>query len=496
MKGRPITITSHADHNLRLSPLRSFLALALAGIVMPLFSAAAAEPSIGFLFDHFPLTLEDGCRSEAAGPFFYTQQTESEKLWAIPPLFSCDRDPSVESHEDDFLYPLLTHIRYGQEDRWQLFQLISTASGREPDETDTKRFTLFPFYFQQRSADTNLNYTAVFPLYGRLKNRLFRDEIYCILFPVFGETRKRDIVTDNYFYPLVHVRHGDGLTGWQGWPLAGREHKDVTTQTNGFGDRTVIAGHDQSFYLWPFYLAQDNGIGTDNPEKFRASIPLFAISRSPQRDATSIVWPIFAVIDDRAKKYHEWQGPWPFVIFARGAGKHTSRVFPLFSQSHQGTMESDSYLWPLYTFRRTQAAPLDQQRTSVLIYLYSRLTEKNTETGAERTRLDMWPFFTWHRDFNGNERLQILAPLEPAVPDNRGIERNWSPLWSLWRAENNRKTGARSQSFLWNLYRRDTAPEHKKVSLLFGLFQYQSNKESEQTKLFYVTVLQTRPPKK
>src|SRR5665213_870105 len=198
----------------------------------------------------------------------------------------------------------------------------------------------------------------------------------------------------------------------------------------------------------------------------------------------------------RAKKYHEWQGPWPFVIFARGEGKHTSRVFPLFSQSHNGTMESDSYLWPLYTFRRTQAAPLDQQRTRVLIYLYSRLTEKNTETGAERTRLDMWPFFTWHRDFNGNERLQILAPLEPAVPDNRGIERNWSPLWSLWRAENNRKTGARSQSFLWNLYRRDTAPEHKKVSLLFGLFQYQSNKESEQTKLFYVTVLQTRPPKK
>ncbi len=63
-------------------------------------------------------------------------------------------------------------------------------------------------------------------------------------------------------------------------------------------------------------------------------------------------------------------------------------------------------------------------------------------------------FFTWHRDFNGNERLQVLAPIEPAVPDNRGIERNWSPLWSLWRAENNPKTGAASQSLLWNLYRR------------------------------------------
>ncbi len=111
-------------------------------------------------------------------------------------------------------------------------------------------------------------------------------------------------------------------------------------------------------------------------------------------------------------------------------------------------------------------------------------------------RLDMWPFFTWHRDFNGNERLQILAPIEPAVPDNRGIERNWSPLWSLWRAESNPKTGAASQSLFWNLYRRETAPEHKKVSLLFGLFQYQSGKETERTKLFFFTVFQTPPPKK
>ena len=82
------------------------------------------------------------------------------------------------------------------------------------------------------------------------------------------------------------------------------------------------------------------------------------------------------------------------------------------------------------------------------------------------------------------------------MSDNRGIERNWSPLWSLWRAENNRKTGAGSQSLLWNLYRRETAPGHKKVSLLFGLFQYQSGKETERTKLFYFTVSQTPPPEK
>jgi hypothetical protein len=88
-----------------------------------------------------------------------------------------------------------------------------------------------------------------------------------------------------------------------------------------------------------------------------------------------------------------------------------------------------------------------------MFYLYEDTVEKNTQTGAEKRRVDMWPFFTWHRDFNGNERLQILALRGAGRAGNRGIERNWSPLWSLWRAELNPKTGASSQSLLWNLYR-------------------------------------------
>jgi len=101
------------------------------------------------------------------------------------------------------------------------------------------------------------------------------------------------------------------------------------------------------------------------------------------------------------------------------------------------------------------------------------------------------PFFTWRRDFDGNERLQIFAPVEPALQNNRGIERNWSPLWSVWRWEHNPKTGAASESLLWNLYRRDTSSGVKKCSLLFGLFQYQSDGENKRLRLFYIPVLRT-----
>lgn len=471
---------------------------------------AANENSVGFLFDRFQLTLEQGFRTEAAGPFYYSEQEEAASTLAFPPFYSCYDDPLVESHEDDFLYPLMTHLRYGRESRWQLFQLISFAGGNQPDSATEKRFTLFPLYFQQRSTDTNQNYTALAPIYGHLKNRLSHDEIFFALFPIYSQTRKRDIITDNYVYPIVHVRTGIGLHGWAVWPLVGSEHKVPTLSTNGFGDESVVAGHDYSFLLWPLYIRQDNGIGADEPEsvrvrtltskggfgkqsfdipdKFRASIPLFVYSRSPQFNSTTVLWPFFTYIDQHEKQYHEWQVPWPMIIFARGEGKTTSRVFPFFSQSHNATLESDFYLWPIFTYRRTHSDPLDLQRTRVLFYLYTDTIEKNTQTDAYKRRLDMWPFFTWHRDFNGNERLQVFAPLEPAVPDNRGIERNWSPLWSLWRAEKNPHTGAASHSLLWNLYRDEKGPAHKKVSLLFGLFQYQYDGETRRTKLFYITV--------
>ncbi len=460
-------------------------------LVIGLPGAVLAEEGFhaGPVFDEFALTLDAGHRNEAVGPLFYDQQKDSEWTWAIPPLLSYDTDPATESKEFDLLYPVLTYERFGMEYRWQLGELISFSGGQNPDDALARRFTIFPLYFQQRSPDLNRNYTALVPFYGHIKDRLFRDDIFVVLFPLYSETRKRDVVTDNYLFPFFHLRHGDGLQGWQFWPLAGNEHKDVTMSTNGFGDTEIIGGHDRFFALWPVYFRQNNGLGTANPEKFRAVIPLYSLTRSPERDVTTVIWPLFTWIDDRERKYHEWEGPWPIVVVARGEGKTTTRFWPLFSRSHNDTMENDYYLWPLYKYNRLHTPVLDRERTRILFYLFQDVTEKNVETGAERKRVDCWPLFTWHREFNGTRRLQVLALVESALPNNRGVERNWSPLWSLWRSENNPKAGAASQSLLWNLYRRDTSPASRKCSLLFGLFQYQSDAEMRKMRLFYVPLL-------
>jgi hypothetical protein len=450
----------------------------------------------GFLYDEFPLTLLPGHRTEILGPLFYSQESLSEKIWAVPPLLSVERDSATKSVEIDSIYPVFTYARYGTEYRWQLGQLLSHSGGMDPGNNTRDRFTLFPIYFQQRGTDPSENYTAVFPFYGHIYHRLFRDEILAVMFPLFSETRKADVITDNYLYPFFDVRHGDGLHGWQAWPLIGREHKDVTTQTNGFGDVQIVAGHENFFFLWPFYFNEHTGIGTDNPAVEHTLIPLYSLYRSPNRDQTTVIWPLFSHVTDRAQNYREWQTPWPLIIFARGEGKTANRVWPFYSHAVTTNAESDFFLWPLYKYNRFHVGTYDRSRKRVLFFLYSDVNIQNLETGQKSRRFDFWPLFARRRDFEGNTHLEILAPLEPILPYNVRVDRDYSQLWALWRSDHNVKTGAASQSLLWNLYRHETTPVSKKCSLLFGLFQYESNPEGKHVRLFYIPIGKSKAPPK
>jgi hypothetical protein len=448
-------------------------------------SALAGDFRAGPLFDQFPLTLDSGHRTEALGPLFYNEQRDTQWTWAVPPLLSYSADPTVQLKETDFLYPIMTYDRYGDQYRWQFLQLLSFSGGPSTEDVRS-RFTLFPLYFQQRSSNPDENYTAIAPFYGHIKHHLFRDEIYFVMLPLFSETRKKDVVTDNYVYPLFHLRHGDGLRGWQFWPLLGYEQKAVTTQTNGFNELQTIPGHQSAFVLWPIYFNDHTGIGTTNVTWQQGVLPLYSLERSPQRSVSTVIWPFFSHIEDRAKKYNEWDAPWPLIEFAHGEGKTTTRVFPFFSQSHNAILEDNFYLWPIYKYNRAQLPPLDRERHRIAFFLYSDTIDKNTETGASTRKTYLFPFFIHHRDFKGNTRLQVLALLEPFTQGSHKMTRDYSPLWSVWRAERNPNTQANSQSLLWNLYRRDASVAEKKVSLLFGLFQYQSTSQGNRVRLFYI----------
>lgn len=445
----------------------------------------AEEVIAGPLFSDYKLTLTPGRRMQVMGPLYYEEERESERIWAVPPLLSLATDETTGVKEFDFLYPLLTYDRYGTQHRWQFFQILNFTGGPMPEEKERDRFTLFPVYFQQRSSDPAQDYTAVFPFYGHLRHRFFHDEIFFVAFPFYARTLKHDIVTWNYFYPFVDRERGPGMRGWQVWPLAGHSHKEITTREDSFHEPQTVPGFDSRFVLWPFYLHSITGIGTPQQASNLVSFPIFSVQRSPQRDATGALW-LFQHVDDREKKYREWDLPWPFIEFARGEGKTANRVIPFYDRTRLPLHEQKSIMWPFYKHNHDWPAPLDRQRTRVLFWVYSNLREKNTETGAERRRVDGWPLLLHTRDFDGNSRWQILALIEAFVPGSHKIKRDYSPLWSLWVSEKNPRTGASSQSLLWNLYRHEATPTTRRTSLLLGLFQSESGPEGKRVRLFYI----------
>lgn len=443
--------------------------------------------SLGPFFHEFSLTLTPGERTEVLGPLYYRQSVESKSTWALPPVVSYEGDDEVDTAEFDFVYPALTYDRYGSQYRFQIMQLLSFSGGETSTETNVQRQTLFPFFFRQRSDDPARNYTAVVPFYGHLQNRLFRDEVFFVMWPVYIQSRKRDVVTDNILYPIFHYRRGDGLKGWQVWPLFGTENKTVTYRTNHWEETELIGGHRKKFALWPIFFRQTLGLGTTNVDHRTVFLPLFSVQQSDLRDAWTAPWPLgISYANDRGKKYKEWGFPWPIIVMARGEGKSLYRILPLFSVGETPTLSQGSFLWPIYNYRHIRSAPLDRRRIRILFFLYTDVDEKNTEIGTSSARNDLWPLYTYRRDHQGNRRLQLLAPLEPILPHSKSIERNYSPLWSLWRWERNESKGASSQSLLWNLYRREVTPDSRKCSLLFGLFQYQSHAEGRRWRLFYI----------
>jgi hypothetical protein len=405
---------------------------------------------------------------------YYSENIGSETQLALPPFYCQTVTPDVGWWEWEFLYPVIDYRRFGSEHRLEIFQFLSFSGGSTAQQQGVRRATLFPIYFWQRSPDTNLNFTALAPFYGELKNRLFRDDIKFVLFPLYSETRKRDVVTHNYLYPIFDVRHGEKLSGWQIWPLTGVEHKAPTWRTNHMDELKVVGGYDRFFALWPFYSTSRFGLGTTNPATSLTILPFYNRLRSPLREETSYGWPFgFNSIDDREQKYVEHDVIWPLFVRARGS-KTVTRYFPFYSRAHNLDLQSDYYAWPIYKFNRLESAPLDRRRTRILYFLYSDTVEKNTGSGEFKRRVDFWPFYTFGRDLDGNRRLQALALVEPFFPNNRTVSREYSQVWSLWREEHNARTGKASQSLLWNLYRREATAGEKKFSLLFGLIQYQS----------------------
>ena len=450
-------------------PLRT--ALILVALTLALCTAADAEVEDvreqGTIFTFWPFVdyrespAEGFSNLSILGPLVKVQSRGDESVTAVRPIYYREEHEESESAKTDYLYPIASSESSPEVSTFQVLKLYQKNAYRqgEPDKEE-KGTMLFPFYITGESKKYG-PYTSIFPFYGDIYERFWRDEYHYVLFPLYGRTVKAGTTTRNYLYPFFSTIEGDRESGFGVWPLYGQSAKEGV--------------YRKQYTLWPFFMTEETGLNTDNPTERFSVLPFYVATDSPKRSTRHYLWPFFGWSEDRERDATETYYLWPFVVTARGEGRSADRFLPFYAEERGKESLKRWYLWPLYRHDEISSDTFAQERDRVLYFLFSDNREWWPADGAERRRTAFWPLFTYTRDTRGVKSFAFPAPLEPIL-NREGIERSWSPLWRLYVQKWN-DGGDSAVSFLWNLYWHEQR-ESDFACEFFPVLSYRSEKKS------------------
>lgn len=453
----------------------------------PVLAAEGGIATFWPLFDYRSSTADDYASLTLLGPLVKYESGRRFSRFALRPLFFHQASRDGVTVEEDYLYPVSTRLRDGEQHSFQLFHLLNYDFG--PRETGSRNeFSLYPLIFSGRTPEAE-RYFAFFPLGGRLLHKFGRDSIDFVLFPLYSRTVDAGTVTHNVLWPVISSSHGPTTSGWQFWPV--------------YGEMEKAGVYDKRFVAWPFYIANDVALDTPEPIRQRLSFPLYESIDSPSYRSRTWLWPFFNHIEDENRGYEEWDFPWPLLRRSVGEYRHGVRVFPLFTDETVGANRKRLFLWPLYKIEESHTDILSRRRDRILYFLYSDLEERvRNEPLPRKKRIALWPLFTYENR-EGASSFATLALLEPFYPENERIARNLAPLWHVYQTRWDRQ-GNRASSLLWNLYWKErrgadlawelfplVAYSHETtvgsdLRVLKGLFHYQSGAGQRSLKLFFL----------
>jgi len=388
------------------------------------------------LFDYRTSPAENYRNLSLLGPIFKFQRRGGTSDTVVRPLLYRTENRDDGAAASEYLYPIASSATWADGSYFQVLKLFQKREGHAgADDRRDSGTMLFPFYISGASAKYG-PYVSVFPFYGDIYERFWRDEYHYILFPLYGRTVRKGTETRNFLYPFFSVTSGEKESGFQFWPLYGQAEKEGV--------------YRRRFALWPVFFNEERGLDTDAPTKTLHLFPLYTSSESINRSERHYLWPFFGTVSDRAGNVEERDYFWPFAVTIRGESRNLDRYLPFYSEDRRKERLKRWYLWPLYSHEELNGESFRQERDRVLFFLYSDSRETWTRDGAKRRRVSLWPVLTYRNDERGVKTFTFPAPVEPIL-NKEGIEKNWAPLWRVYVQKWN-DAGDSAASFLWNLY--------------------------------------------
>ena len=396
----------------------------------------------------------EGFRSlSLLGPLFKLQHQQQKQILAIRPFLYKTSDEKDGSTATQYLYPLASSQSSPEASTIQVLKLFQKNVYHEnkDDEPDDRFTMLFPLYISGTSEKYG-PYTSIFPLYGDIYERFWRDEYHFVLFPLYGRTVRKGITTRNYLYPFFSTISGENESGFQFWPLYGQSAKE--------------GAYQKRFFLWPFFMREESGLNTDNPTSKSYVLPFYARIDTAKSSARYYLWPFFGHKSSYAPKEEEWDYFWPFLRTIRGERRNLTSFMPVYLRDERPESSKTWIMWPILKHEEIHSDTFQQERDRILYFLYSDNRERWPKDGAQRRRMALWPLFVYAKQTSGVKSISLPAPVEPVL-DREGIEKLWAPLWRIYQ-QRWHDNGDSAASLLWNLYWH----ERRGKDLAFELFPF------------------------
>ena len=395
-------------------------------------------------------------------PFYETVcGTNGASFTAVRPFYS--RSETEERWQRDYLWPLFTQKGFKEETYARFLFLGWHADFPGPRE----RTWLLPFYYQGTAQD-GTNYAALFPFGGRICEFLGRDQVEFALFPLLARSRVNDVKTLSVLWPIFSRTQGDRVERFRVWPLYG------TSQLEG--------EYRKRFICWPLYTS----VKFTNPRNPGGGYILFPFYGRVTTDKATNRWylpPFFRFSEGGGQRII--YAPWPFI--QRSDGDVQKRyLWPLVGTKKVGTVTRNFWAWPIIWNSRVEYTDHDVMRRNVLPFYYSekkvvtRSSEKSDVGEVAERYWKIWPLMSWERTEEASRfRLLELWPLRRMA----GIERNWAPLWTLYRrAENDQGVEHR---LLWGLGELEKGAGKTKWSLLKGVLGYRNEDDNRSIQVLF-----------
>lgn len=479
--------------NLRAALLSLYILTALLTLA-PFFCASAVDTiNLGPLF-YMEKDEETGEKKiDALGPLISYDKKADEREYGFRPIFYNYKNIKKDRTAFDFLYPFSSYRSFEGDTKFQaLLYVFYYKSDLQENGYREREYTLFPLIFARHAEDPERSFFAVFPIYGNMKHKYGKDRIQFFLFPLFLQTENYGVKNSNLLWPFIGYYSGNGASGGRLWPI--------------YGQKTVGDSLRDEFALWPIYMKRDREFYGASINSF-AILPFYYGLDMPGRKQRTYGWPFFTYIENTNRNFKRYDMPWPIVTFTRG-DVNQNRIFPFFSVKKEEDFETGYALWPLYSWRSHKLEDYEIKKKAIAYFLYKDVQNiPRVEGGRDSRAINLWPLFTYRRLPDGTAYFNFISPLETFLQDNPPRERNWRPLWTIFRWDRDEE-GNHVSSFLWNTFRTESTKKGVKVELrpiipvisyentvekdkfhiLGGLFGYSKDKENNKKILKFLFI--------